>query len=112
MLHADVLMPTGLTDPSAAAVELYTTRDDPRQAFQLQRDDRAPFHEQVRVLTGVERPAASTAYPKLREIFDDSVERHGWVGQTYDTYRVQVPYPMMHGLVRLVVRPSKPGAAK
>ena len=46
------------------------------------------------------------------EIFDDSVERHGWSGQTYDAYRVQVPYPMMHGLVRLVVRPSRPGGAK
>jgi hypothetical protein len=113
MLHADVLMPTGLTDPSAAAVELYTCRDDPRQAFELRRDDRAAFHEQVKVYRGVERPPASAAYAHMREIFDDAIARHGWSGHgAYDLYRVQVPYPMMHGLVRLVIRPCRGGAGK
>ena len=112
MLHADVLMPTGLTDTAAAALELYTARDDPRQAFQLRREDRAAFHEQVRVFPAIDRPAPSASFPRLREIFEDSVERHGWGGQTYDAYRAQVPYPMMHGLVRLVIRPSRAGAGK
>jgi hypothetical protein len=114
MLHADVFMPTGLTDPSAPAVELYTCRDDPRQAFELRREDRAAFHEQVKTFTGVERPPPSAAYPHMREIFDDAMARHGWGGQgaKYDLYRVQVPYPMMHGLVRLVIRPSRAGAGK
>lgn len=107
MLYADVLIPRGLTDPAAAGLELYTCRDDPRQAFELRREDRAAFHEQVKVLAGVERPAASANYPRLREVFEDSVQRQGWGGGTYDCYRVQVPFPMMHGLVRLVVRPVR-----
>jgi hypothetical protein len=110
MLHADVLIPRGLTDPAAAALELYTCRDDPRQAFELRRDDRAAFHEQVKVFAGVERPPASANYPRLREVFEDSVQRQGWGGGVYDSYRVQVPFPMMHGLVRLVVRPTERGA--
>ena len=50
-------------------------------------------------------------HARLREIFDESVEKHGWGGCTYDTYRVQVPFPMMHGLVRLVVRPNRGSAS-
>jgi hypothetical protein len=107
MLHADVLIPTGLTDLTAAALELYTSRDDPRQAFKLRREDRAPLHEQVRAVAGVERPSPAAACPRLREIFDDTVARHGWGGGLYDAYRVQVPFPMMHGLVRLVLRPVR-----
>jgi hypothetical protein len=112
LLHADVLIPVGLTDPAGAGLELYTSRDDPRQAFQLRPEDRAPFHEQAKVFEGVDRPLPAAAYPRLREVYDDVIERHGWAGGTYDAYRVQVPFPMMHGLVRLVLRPSRaaPGA--
>jgi hypothetical protein len=110
MLHADVLIPSGLTDPSAAAIELYTCRDDPRQAFSLRRDDRAAFHEQPKVFAGVGRPPPSANYPRLREVFEDAVEKHGWGGGSYDSYRVQVPFPMMHGLVRLVLRPARGSA--
>jgi len=55
----------------------------------------------------VERPPATANYPRLREAFEDSVVRHGWAGGQFDAYRVQVPFPLMHGLVRLVVRPQR-----
>jgi hypothetical protein len=107
MLHADILIPTGLTDPATTGLELYANRDEPPKAFELRRDDRVPLHEQTKVFRGIETPPPAAAYPRLREVFDSVVETHGWGGGTYDLYRVQVPFPMMHGLVRWLVRPRR-----
>ena len=104
-LHADVAIPVGLTDPSAVRVEAFANRDDPRRAFELRPDDRCPIHETPTVHTAVERPAASVGHPRLREIFDEVVRPRGWDRTRYDVYRVQVAFPMLHSLVRLVMKP-------
>lgn len=101
--HKDMLIPSGLTDPSTVKVEAYARRDDPRRVFDLDPADRLPLHETAKHSAGVTSLPAAQCFPRLNELFQSVAGEHLSRGVTFDLYRSQVPFPMLHSLVCLRV---------
>ena len=101
--HKDLLIPSGLTDPATLAVEGFARRDDPRRVFDLDPADRLPIHESPKHSAQITTLPTSTGYPRLNEVFESIAGEHLRRGVTFDLYRWQVPFPMLHSLLCLRV---------
>jgi hypothetical protein len=104
MIHKELIVPAGTTDPATAVLEAYANRDDPKGAYELDPRDRVPLHEEVQVIRNVTAPPPAPELPRLPELFAAVTGAHAGAGVRFDVYRVRIAFPMLHSLVSLRVK--------
>lgn len=113
MVHRELVIPVGHSDPSTVVLESFARREDPKGVYDLDPDDQVPLHDAPTVIRGVTSPPPTPEVPRLPELFASIAGRHVAAGTRFDIYRARVAFPMLHSLISLRVKhvPVTGGAA-
>lgn len=104
MLHKDLILPAGYTDPTTLSHRAFARREDPKAVFELDLEDQTPLLEEPQAFVGVTSAPSSANVPRVSEIVEWIFDRHGARGMRMDVYRSEIEFPMMHSMINLQVR--------
>jgi hypothetical protein len=112
LLHSDLLVATGISDPLTARVETFARPSNVGSTrFETRPQDRIPSSDRVVHIPGVAEMPDVPEIPRYAELVQRVLEDMGCAGTTFDLYRCRVPYPMLHATVYVLVDERK-GAAR
>lgn len=113
LLHSDVLVATGFSDPLTARVETFARPSNVGSTrFETRPQDRIPSADRVVYFPGVAEVPDVPEIPRYAELVQRVLEDMGCAGMTFDLYRCRVPYPMLHATVYMLVDERKGGAGR
>lgn len=104
MLHLDMLIPAGWSMHETAGAAVFGDMDDFKRAAEERPEDRLPMRTTVEQFQGALEVPRAIEIPRYPEIVQRGIELAGVVGRRFDMYRLRVPYPVLHSMVKLSVR--------
>lgn len=102
-VHVDLAIEAGLSDPSSIILDAHANPKNP-PAMSGDPGDQVPLHESAQVFRNVDAVPPVPGVPRVPQLFDTSLEWAGLRGRRFDVYRCNIEYPMMHSIIRLLVR--------
>jgi hypothetical protein len=100
-LTCEVLVPSGLTDPSTVRVAVYGRRVGVEKVMERRASDLLPQREHVAHYSGCLLPPPIPDSPRHTEAVHHVLGQLGWLGAKFDVYRCRVQYPVLHTLIRV-----------
>jgi hypothetical protein len=95
----DLLIPTGLSDPSTARVAVYGRRTHPQLVYEERKHDLVPQREMISYLGAHELPPPIAGSERYQEVARHVLQQRGWLGTRFDIYRSRVEYPVLHTML-------------
>jgi hypothetical protein len=103
LMHIDLAVPAGVSLPASARAAMFCNRDDPRGAQTFEQVDAVPLAETVAVDLDASEIRPAQELPRLPELFASVLQSQGWQGTRFDFYRLRVPFPVLHSVLRMMV---------
>ena len=104
MLHKDLVLPAGYTDPTTLSQRAFARREDPKAVFEFDPEDEVPLLESPAMYLNVDAAPHTANVPRLPEIVSWILDSHGARGTRLDVYRGEVEFPMLHSMISMMVR--------
>jgi hypothetical protein len=106
-LHLELLVPRGWSSPDSVRVRVYGRRDLVDRGFERRAVDLLPQRETATYLGVMEAAVLMPGVPQHQRAVQLALEQVGWPGASFDVYRCEVEYPLLHTMISLDVDAAK-----
>lgn len=100
-LHLELLVPRGWSNPETLCVSVYGRRDQVDRTFERRDVDLLPQRETGTYLGVMEAAALMPGVPQHQRAVQFAIEQVGWPNASFDIYRCEVEYPLLHTMISL-----------
>jgi hypothetical protein len=105
VLHYDILVPVGWSDPGRTSVRAFARPHDVMLARECRSVDRLPVYDDADFIPGVQTVPHTPDSPRWPDLVSHILAERGWLGKAFDLHRLRVAYPMMHASVEFEAAP-------
>lgn len=110
MIHVDMLIPAGWSNAETAVAAAFGHMDDFKKAAEEREEDRLPLNATVDRFLGIRALPSASEIPRYTDIMQHGIDMAGVTGRLFDLYRLRIPYPILHSMVKVAVNMKESAA--